>query len=216
MTNRFSVGNACLVRRRGRSADPDLISRVERAAQALFPVYGFDRVSMDVIAAEAGIVKATVYKYFDSKEALFDATLASLLRSLPLPETLIPTGCASTYERLLDMARRVHALMTGDQIEALHRMLSFPMKFASDHKRQVWESTFQRYKDAVCSVIKGAALEGLPVTNDDEASSMFFALIVGVPAVRSYLTGRPICEVANSDHYLSEAVRFFLGARYLP
>jgi len=46
-----------------------------KAAQALFQSSGFIGTSMDKIAAEAGVTKQTVYRYFDSKEALFKATL---------------------------------------------------------------------------------------------------------------------------------------------
>ena len=45
------------------------------AAQALFQSSGFIGTSMDKIAAKAGVTKQTVYRYFDSKEALFKATL---------------------------------------------------------------------------------------------------------------------------------------------
>jgi TetR/AcrR family transcriptional regulator, mexJK operon transcriptional repressor len=45
------------------------------AAQALFQSSGFIGTSMDKIAANAGVTKQTVYRYFDSKEALFKATL---------------------------------------------------------------------------------------------------------------------------------------------
>lgn len=45
------------------------------AAQALFQSGGFIGTSMDKIAAKAGVTKQTVYRYFDSKEALFKATL---------------------------------------------------------------------------------------------------------------------------------------------
>ncbi|BBO75210.1 TetR family transcriptional regulator [Desulfosarcina widdelii] len=45
------------------------------AAQALFQSSGFIGTSMDKIAAKAGVTKQTVYRYFDSKETLFKATL---------------------------------------------------------------------------------------------------------------------------------------------
>ncbi len=53
-----------------------------KAAQALFPTNGFIGTSMDNIAERAGVTKQTVYRYFDSKEALFKAALeAQRLRS---------------------------------------------------------------------------------------------------------------------------------------
>jgi len=199
--------------KRGRRPDPTRTSRIRRAAQTLFSLHGFDRVSMDAIAAEAGTVKATVYKHFDNKEALFDATLAALLRELPAPETLIPKQNISPYPRLLEMAYRVHALMTGSLIETLHQMLSLPMKSASEHKGHIWDSTFQCYLEAVRTALDAENLERrLTISDANLASSMFFALVVGSPAIRAYLTGKPISLSPGTDSYLREAVKMYLIA----
>lgn len=44
-------------------------------ALRLFLDHGFNGVSMDELVAEAGGSKATLYRYFDSKEALFEAII---------------------------------------------------------------------------------------------------------------------------------------------
>jgi AcrR family transcriptional regulator len=41
------------------------------AAKQVFQDMGYDRASMDEVAARFGGSKATVYRYFGSKEALF-------------------------------------------------------------------------------------------------------------------------------------------------
>lgn len=51
------------------------LSSILKAAQGLFQSGGFIGTSMDKIAEKAGVTKQTVYRYFDSKEALFKATL---------------------------------------------------------------------------------------------------------------------------------------------
>jgi AcrR family transcriptional regulator len=45
------------------------------AATAVFGAQGFDRASMDAIAAEAGVTKPTLYARFGSKERLFEAAV---------------------------------------------------------------------------------------------------------------------------------------------
>lgn len=52
------------------------------AARELFAGQGVDRVSMDAIAAEASVSKATVYEYFGDKNRLFQAILADASESL--------------------------------------------------------------------------------------------------------------------------------------
>jgi AcrR family transcriptional regulator len=49
--------------------------RIIDAAYALFYRQGFTRVSVDAIAAEAGVTKRTLYAHFDSKDALLAAVL---------------------------------------------------------------------------------------------------------------------------------------------
>src|SRR6202023_2903248 len=49
---------------------------VLRAARRAFLASGFGVVSMDAIAREAGVSKATVYAHFGSKEELFGAVVA--------------------------------------------------------------------------------------------------------------------------------------------
>ncbi|MFE5161471.1 TetR/AcrR family transcriptional regulator [Streptomyces sp. NPDC056697] len=61
------------------------------AAALRFARYGYDRSSVRDIAKDAGVDAALVYRYFGSKEALFDAVSTSTglfepLRHLPLDE----------------------------------------------------------------------------------------------------------------------------------
>lgn len=52
------------------------------AARDLFVHQGVDRVSMDAVAAQAGVSKRTVYDYFGDKRRLFLAILADASQSL--------------------------------------------------------------------------------------------------------------------------------------
>lgn len=45
--------------------------QILRGAKALFREVGYERASVDAIAAKAGVSKATIYNHFGSKEALF-------------------------------------------------------------------------------------------------------------------------------------------------
>lgn len=61
--------------RQGESSYADLVNpkamAIMQAAKALFLEHGFGAVSMDQIARQAGVSKATVYAHFTSKEKLF-------------------------------------------------------------------------------------------------------------------------------------------------
>lgn len=71
--------------------------RIEQAALRCFAQDGYDGTSMAQISAAAGTAPANVYRYFSSKQALFDA--------------LVPADLAAEHDRLLDS--RVQALGQG-------------------------------------------------------------------------------------------------------
>ncbi|MCG3136066.1 MAG: hypothetical protein HMLKMBBP_03863 [Planctomycetes bacterium] len=74
------------VRRRGRPVDPELRARREAqildAAATAFALHGFTKLDVEVLAAEIGVGKGTVYRYFPTKEELFLAALDRLMRVL--------------------------------------------------------------------------------------------------------------------------------------
>ena len=57
------------------------MKQVVEAAGRLFLENGFVAVSMDAVAQEAGVTKQTVYRYYRSKEKLFEAVQKSLAAS---------------------------------------------------------------------------------------------------------------------------------------
>ena len=56
-------------------ARPDAVERILEAAESLFSERGFDAVSMNDIAAAAGVCKANVFHHFTSKNELYIAVL---------------------------------------------------------------------------------------------------------------------------------------------
>jgi TetR/AcrR family transcriptional repressor of mexJK operon len=95
MSNSVAVAKADGPRQpRGRA----LRERILEAARVTFLAEGFD-VSMDAVAASAGTTKATVYKHFGNKEALFIAVIRSELdRALSEPARLVASRLARSAD----------------------------------------------------------------------------------------------------------------------
>lgn len=53
---------------------------IKKAAQELFRKFGYHKTSVNEIAKKARIAKATIYKYFDSKEAILHALLMDYIQ----------------------------------------------------------------------------------------------------------------------------------------
>lgn len=53
---------------------------IKRSAQDLFRKFGYHKTSVNEIAKKAKIAKATIYKYFDSKEAILHSLLMDYIQ----------------------------------------------------------------------------------------------------------------------------------------
>ncbi|MDB5145388.1 MAG: TetR family transcriptional regulator, partial [Mucilaginibacter sp.] len=62
--------------------EPDKIKEsIKKAAQELFRKFGYHKTSVNEIAKRAKIAKATIYKYFDSKEAVLHVLLMEYIKT---------------------------------------------------------------------------------------------------------------------------------------
>jgi AcrR family transcriptional regulator len=98
-----SGGDAPVRRGRGRPRDPETDERITRAAAQLLLLRGFDRTTVDDVAARAGVGKATVYRRWPSKEDLAVAAMETLYSNeIPEPDTgSIRTDLAESYRSVL-------------------------------------------------------------------------------------------------------------------
>ncbi len=79
------------------------------AAHLLLATKGYDQTTVDEVAAEVGIAKASLYKHFPSKEALATAAMKrTIQRALAFIDTLSPTLAADEALRaVLEWALRL-------------------------------------------------------------------------------------------------------------
>jgi AcrR family transcriptional regulator len=90
-------------RGRGRPRDPETDSRITQAAAELLLERGFDKTTVDEVAALAGVGKATVYRRWPSKEDLAVAAMETLYSvEIPEPDTgSIAGDLAESYRAVL-------------------------------------------------------------------------------------------------------------------
>ncbi len=89
------------------TASDEAITRVDQIAEAAlrrFARYGFKRSSMDDIAREAGLAKATLYLHFKGKDDVFRAMLALIGRS-------VEARCEAVMARSAPFAAKLAALL---------------------------------------------------------------------------------------------------------
>lgn len=168
------------VRRRRKEARP---AELLDAAFELFVERGFAATRIDDIAARAGVSKGTVYLYFPSKQAVFEALVRQAV--LPNLERLIgemarPT--APVLELLRQLLRAILHTVAGSPLIRLPRLIiaespQFP------ELAQFWrETVIDRMLGVVAGLIERgiAAGELRPVDPRDAARLMIAPLLMAV------------------------------------
>jgi AcrR family transcriptional regulator len=94
------------------------------AATAAFAAAGFARTSLDDVARRAKVSKGTLYRYFDSKEALFRAMVrANVATVLAAGEDVIRNHQGSSRELLALLTRRMWHTMRDPAMARVARLV---------------------------------------------------------------------------------------------
>lgn len=199
--------------RRGRPRDPQRLQRILEAARGHFYAHGFERASVDAIAAEAGVSKMTVYSHFASKEGLFEAVIGQRTAGVVAERAGAPA---------LDPARPEAALTAvGTQFLALMRdadtLGQFRTMYAAAATQPEACAAFHRQGAArlvgeLATYLRAAQDAGtLRVAQPRQAADLFLAMFLGEGHVRGMLRlAAP--EPRQDKALLREAVRVFMAA----
>ena len=105
------------------------------AAARVFASEGFDRASMAALAQEAGISKANIYHYYDSKDALLFDLLDSHLKDLRDRLLATPLTGLTPPEQLRALCTEV--LLAYQGADNAHRVQSAGMDHLPPEQRQI-------------------------------------------------------------------------------
>lgn len=197
----------------GRPKDLGKRAAILAAAKRLFVQQGFDGVSMDQIAGEAGVSKLTVYSHFGDKEGLFaEAVRAHCEDNMPTalfePEPDVPLR-----ERLSDIGRAYFAMIMTPEAIAGHRILCTPQLASSELSTMFFEAGPQRVQRSFTALLERRIAAGeLDIEDPVRAAGHFFTLLKGEPHAQAVLgyccSGSP----DTPDAHIASVVDMFLRA----
>lgn len=198
--------------RRGRPRDPERSRRIMEAARNHFYLHGFERASVDAIAAEAGVSKMTIYSNFGSKEGLFEAIVQD--------GTDRVMGGSAGVEAMNPMQPRKALLEVGKQFLALtreeHTLGKFRSLYGSANAqpeacRAFYRQGPERLTGELAAYLQRAREAGsLKVKDPRLAADLFLAMFLGNGHIRGLLM-LEMQDAREEKALLREAVRVFIA-----
>jgi AcrR family transcriptional regulator len=172
------------------------------AAKRTFLAGGFGAVSMDTIAREAGVSKATVYSHFANKEELFGAVIG---RECGLYFARFSAGeldPVNVRASLSVLGRRYLELVLAPDAIALHRIILGEVTRFPGLGEVFWRAGPERQRVQIEAFLKSAVASGtLSVPDPRLAAEQFVSLVRGEIHLRQVLllagnAGEPEIDLA--------------------
>lgn len=199
----------------GRPKDLGKRAAILAAATRLFIEQGFDGVSMDQIAAAAGVSKLTVYSHFGDKQR-FLVAVARAYCEQQVPSSLFTAEPGTPVrERLLTIARAFYAMVSSPEAVAGHRFLCSPQMSGSPLPQVFWEGGPMRVQGEFAALLDRRVASGeLDIPDTRVAASQFFTLLKGEPY--NQLVFGCCSATLDVEAHLQASVEMFLRAYARP
>lgn len=181
------------------------------AALHVFSQNGYVAATMDAIAAEAGLTKPTLYQYFASKEALFQAMML-VPRDSMLTVFDAPTD-ACHVTQLWRFSWAYADVVMQPQFLALARLVIGDAQRSPDLGRAYQASGPDRVKDGLAQFMAAQAAQGRLVIEDAElAAEDFWGLILSSPRNTALHMPNAAPKRQDLERYVHNGQKVFLRA----
>jgi len=190
-------------RRRGRPRDAQAEQAILTATVDLLGEVGFGSLSIEAVAARAGVGRPTVYRRWPSKlELVIDA----VIRLAP------PVAHTTTEDARADLLQLVTRLITEMTSAPVGRAI-LALTGEADRHAELAQRLADDYlaprREALAGILRGAAESG--ELRADVDIELLLDLVLGAPTYRWLTTGRPVD--ARSARSVVEAVWEMARAR---
>ncbi len=195
-------GSTVFPRAPGRPREPQTDERILDAALRLMAQHGFVRMSMEMVAAEAGVTKPTIYRRWPSKIELAMAALVAYC------DVTLPAVAGETRTDLIaEMEHFRHAILRPNGMSLLGTVL------AEEHETPELLAAFRKYlvtprRQRLTAILAAAQTRG--ELRPDADIGLAVNMLVGA-LYAQYLAATPFAE--DWCERVVDAVLVYLGHR---
>jgi TetR/AcrR family transcriptional repressor of mexJK operon len=205
--------NDAAARPAGRPKDMQKREAILASAGRLFLEHGFERTTMDAIAAAAGVSKLTVYSHFQDKDGLFRALVACKCDQFFEGKDFDHLRTLPPREALTRLANGFLGLMYHPDVLALYRLLIAGTSLDSTRNRTFYESGPAPTIESLTRLLGGFHDRGqLRIEDPDRAADHFLSMLQGCMHQRALLNIEPAPSAAELKVHIDDVVAAFLRA----
>lgn len=181
------------------------------AARGLFLDHGFDAVTMDMVARQAPVSKATLYAHFASKEDLFTAVAVDEAKRVTDEIWRIASDSRDVGEVLRHVAQKfVDIFLTRDAMSLQRAVIGVVPRFPAIGVA-IFESAPKVLTERLATFLAGAHDRGvLTVPNPMLAASQFLGVVTGDLDVRGLLMPAKPPTRAEVEAQIEAGIELFL------
>jgi len=188
------------------TSEADTRERVVVTAERLFREIGYQKTTVADIARRLRMSPANVYRFFDSKRAIYEAVVMRLMGEVETVASTIAFETDPADRRLRRLLATVHHMnaerYTGD--EKIHQMVAMAM----EEDWQVCNAHFERIVGIIAKVIDDGVREGV-----FEAADVPLAAMTTATAMTRFFHPQVIAQcAAKPGPTLDQMVDFVLAA----
>ncbi len=154
--------------RPGRPKDTAKRAAILAAAQDLFGGQPYDTVTMEAVAAQAGVSKMTVYSHFADKETLFETIVAAVSDQMTSAVSGTDDDAAPLSERLTTIGVAFLTMILDVSVRTIQHTLPAALHTDQTLARRFYEAGPGRTRRALAAMIAEAAARGELVTDSPE------------------------------------------------
>ncbi|MCW2307742.1 TetR/AcrR family transcriptional regulator [Rhodobium gokarnense] len=197
---------------RGKRAASKAAQILEGAKQAFYES-GYDGASVDDIAAAAGVSKATIYKHFADKKALFAAMTREECETHGGHVFEVELKEEDVREALLKIARSYVNLILSDFAQSTFRLVVSETRQFPDIGRVFHDSAMGKGSQRLAHFLAGAVARGiLDIDDIDLAAQQFLELCKADLFYKHLLGVKTEISKAEREHVVAKAVEVFWKA----
>ncbi len=169
----------------------DARQRIMQATIKCFRAYGYEKSSMKLISAEAGVSQTLLHYHFETKEKLFQAAINEIANTAFATASAQLRRGSSVHDSLTEAANLLYKLYI-DNLDAVTFMVEFAA--AANHNEFLW-TAYVDHRDTqrrqVAEVLRTIAGDDAPQALIDESARLVEVMLLGMSMQRPFVSDLP-------------------------